>query len=283
MMRLTRKARTRLVIAVLAVSLVLAVVLAVALANAAAERRRLEEERQKNEGKQPVVTTPSGTPPSLLSGYRLLAEGVTDFSLLYFGDASIFGNGASDFLGNGNVTVSYPYRLQIREGLRERYRAPGGFRGRVYPHVSPSFEIGLADFIASPLNFRLAVLAPGSENLGTVAGATFGRGFGSDLESMIRGIRSSRPYCDVLLVVPHASSAEEAEAILSLAAHYGLVAVDTRAIFTADPTLLHAEGEHAGLPNDRGHAAYAAAILAAIDDAVTEGKVTPPLPTERLY
>ncbi len=283
MKRLTKKTRRLLTVTALALMVALSVMLAVALIGDAVERRRLEEERREKENGQPIVTAPSTTPPSLLSGYRLLSQGISDFELLYFGDATIFGYGASDFYGERNDTSAYPYRLQIRAGLRELYCAPEGFLGRVYPHITPSFEIGLADLIASPLNFRLAILAPSSDNVSATEGATFGRGFTPDLESMIRGIRSSRPYCDILLVIPHSATDEEAEAILSLAAHYGLVTADVRPAFTADATLVHTEGEHTGLPNDRGHTAYAEVILAAITDAADREHVSPALPAWRLY
>ncbi len=287
MMRLRKKAQLALLIAVLAVAVALSAILAVAMAGDAAERRRLEEERLERENEQPFVTSAPQTPPSLLSGYRLLSSGVSDFSLLYFGDASIFGLGASDFYGAEDDPAAYPYRLKIRAGLRESYDAPGGFTGHVYPYASPSFETGLADLIAtydaSLLNYRLAVLAPGNENVSATGGPTFGRGFAADLESMIRGIRSSLPYCDVLLVVPHTATEEEAAAILAVASHYGLVTVDVRQAFAADATLMHAEGEHRGLPNDSGHTAYAEAILAAITAAANSGHTSPSLPADRLY
>ncbi len=287
MKRPSRRVRLALLIAVASLTVALAVALAITLAADAAERRRLEEERQRNENDQTIVTGTPLAPPSLLSGYRLLFEGISDFSLLYFGDASIFGHGSSDFYGEGSDTAAYPYRLKIRAGLREAYGAPAGFVGHIYPHVSPSFELGLADMLASYdptyLNYRLAVLAPGSENLGSADGSSYGRGFGADLESMIRSLRTSLPTCDILLVVPHAATETEAEAILALAAHYGLIAVDARPLFTADPTLLHTEGEHTGLPNDRGHTAYAEAILGAIATAADSAYTSPALPTGRLY
>lgn len=287
MKRLTRRKGRALLIAAASLAVALSVVLAILLAADAAERRRLEEERRKNENDQTIVTTTPATPPSLLSGYGLLSEGISDFSLVYFGDASIFGHGASDFYGAGNDTAAYPYRLQIRTGLREAYGAPGGFVGHVYPYADPSFELGLADLLASYdasyLNYRLAVLAPGGANAGNAAGSTFGRGFAADLESMIRGIRSSLSYCDILLVVPHTATPTEAESILALASHYGLVAVDARTVFATDPTLTHTEGEYAGLPNDRGHTAYAEAVLAAISAAVEGEHTMPSLPGERLY
>lgn len=280
--------------ATIVLCLALGTVLGVFLVRERAERARLEAERERLEAEKPLTPLP-GNHPSRLSGYRLLAEGVTDFNIYYYGDETMLGEGASDLaLKHGDVSAA-PYRLQLREALRTQYAAPEQLAGRICPVRAPSFERGAAEFAAyhdpvgmteASLNFRLAVLAPGAANETASAESAmpYGHGFAADLETLVRSIRARSVYCDILLVVPHSEDATSprAAAILALGEYYGLVTVDMRARF-AEGGLVHTEGAQAGLANDQGHAAYAEAIATAIFAAAAEGLTAPAIPAERLY
>ncbi|MBQ2718518.1 MAG: SGNH/GDSL hydrolase family protein [Clostridia bacterium] len=279
---------------------ILAAVLAVALATTlivlrardAAEQQRLEEERSRLDATAGITTdSTEGVHPSRLSGLQLLRAGITDFNLYYFGDEAICGQGASSF--RGTEPEGAPYRLKLRSLLQETYAAPSHFVGRVATNseAAPfSFADGALDFSGTynpgdtmgvtGLNYRLAVIAPGAAN--ETAG---GRGFASELETLLRTLRGTAEYCNIILVVPHGESAdsERAEAILALGARYATVVVDMRAVFVGHPEYLHTEGASAGLPNDAGHTAYAEAIAAAIGEAAATATPLPPLPAGRLY
>ena len=290
-----RKKNTRIAlitgIAAAAVTVVLAAALIASLARDAAEKRRLEEEKSRLDATLGVTTTVGDTHPSRLSGLQLLRAGVTDFNLFYFGDEAICGRGASSPLGTDPAGA--PYRLKLRERLREEYAAPSHFAGRVVTNnaLEPfSFAAGAEDFSgtynpgdtvgATGLNYRLAIVAPSEANT-----AASGRGFASETETFLRSLRTRAEYCDVVLVIPHEESAdsERAEVILALSEHYGCVTVDMREVFAGHPEYLHTEGEAAGLPNDAGHTAYAEAIAEAIATAARTASAPSPLPTERRY
>ncbi len=284
------------IVLLLSLVLVLALVaaLAVGLIRSARERAALEREREEQsklaDKNHASVTRPPR--PSQMSGLELLAAGnIANTVLYYFGDDTLYGRGAAEELGI-NATS---YRTILKAGLAEALGVqPQEVRGRVYEgdatedgSFSPSLAALAADLsYYRTLNFRILLLTPTART--AEAGLEASRdpytgSFVSDLETLLREVRENHPLCDIILTVPHDANADTAEAMLALAAHYGLVSVDMRAVFADGEGLVHTAGESLGYPTEAGHRAYAEAILTAILTAADEGYSVTPLPTTRLY
>lgn len=259
---------------VLAVLILLAVLLSAVLGvltyRAREEERRLREaqaEASREADRQAALATTAPPPPEH-RGLTLLAARTEDLRIFYLGGRSAYGPGTGDLLLNAHC-----WRTVLRDSLREELGFPlVGFVSRRYAPC-PSFAEAELEFREAYLaydTFRLAVLVPEREMIGTST-----RGFAAGLETLLVAMREAAPYTDILLVVPPDADGEEAAAILALAAHYGLLSVDTREPLA---TLLGEEGA----PTAEGHTKMAELILGALLSAAEE---PPPYitPSDRLY
>ena len=296
--KITKKQAILLLLSLLLV-LVLTAALATGLVLAARERAALEREREEQSALadrlHAGVTRPKH--PNNMTGLELIAAGNANLLFMgYFGDETLYGRGAAEELAINTVS----YRTMVQEGLGEWLGvAPVG---RIYDDnflnpreepdhdattFNPSLSLIAADlaYTAPFYSYRLMLLSPTARTAEAGRegdGGAYTGDFIADLETLLREVRENYPLCNIVLTVPHDADAETAADMLALAAHYGLISVDLRETFENGEGLVHTEGPDLGYPTEDGHRAYADAILAAIQAAVSEGHSITPIPETRL-
>ena len=85
---------------------------------------------------------------------------------------------------------------------------------------------------------------------------------------------------DVVCIIQHDQTDEDAEAIIAIAEYYGVICVDMRGVFDGKESQLLTKD---GLPNIKGNEAYADEIFPYLKKAITEQKETTVCPEEMLY
>ena len=287
----------RILIALAAVAVLLIILFAVAMTQSARIRAALEEARDRLEAnKTPTTTAPPRAP---LPGYLSLKNrAIGAMKLFYYGDDTVYGRGsgtmpadpANEGAGQG------AYSMLLHKAIAEAYNGGASIGGRIttYTKEPHTTEVLTNDFLNNyfyyGMDFRLAILSPSDRILEKNAEVKAKDGYvgtltgdaGKDIEDMIRTIRESAPYCDILLAIPYDASASLADTLLALGGHYGLVVADLRPIGATDG-MVHTEGEDIGFPTAQGHRAIADAILAAIAEAVDAGHKSIDIPSTKLY
>jgi hypothetical protein len=262
-------AQRNLIIVLIVLAVLLTAALGVGYAINLRETERLRDEQSRLEDRTPLgeITTPA--PIVGTNGYRLLADGKSyGLGTFYFGDETLYGRGMTEIEGSTNYNLP-SWRKMLTDELRAAYG--GGLGGTVITLVQTNTLTLAAEVFARNATLNgpdmLAVLAP-SDATAKAGAAAHGEGysFAAELEGCLRKMREASPHCDILLAVPYNASAEVAEAILALAGHYSLRAVDLRTLLAEDG-LVHPDGPHAGYPTEAGHVAMAAALKAEIDAA----------------
>ena len=270
-LQLSEREKGALLAALVLLAVLLATLLGLLIYEAAEEERRLREEQAEasREADRLAALTTEAPPPPEYRGLTLLRMGNEELKIFYLGGRSAYGT------EEGRPTIGgHSWRTVLRDRFSEElgYRLAGFVSERYMP--TPTFAEGELEFreayLSSHGTCRLAIVAPEREMIGT-ARASFGEG----LETLLLAMREAAPYTDILLAVPPDADAEEAETILALAAHYGLVAVDTR---TPLAGMLGGDG----LPTAEGHTAMAELILDALL-AAAEEPPTQLTPSDRLY
>lgn len=255
----------------------------------------LEELRDRLEAdKAPTTVAPSA--PKKTNGYASLASGgIGSMKLYYYGDDSLYGRGTGNtpaVMGEGAISTL------LHQTIGATYGRGGSIGGRILTYTGSvySTEVAANDFVTnlhhpkSPMDFRLAILAPSDATLEKNRETSAKDGYtgslcgeaGKDVEALVCTIREWAPCCDILLAVPHNASAALAEAILAIGEHYSLVTVDLRAIAAVDG-MVHESGADVGYPTAEGHRAIAEALAEAIAEAVEGGHVTEGMPSTKLY
>lgn len=268
---LSRKEKGTLLTVLLLLAVLLATLLGLLVHEAREEERRLREEEAEasREADRLAALATTAPPPPEYRGFELLAAGDEELKIFYLGGRSAYGT------AEGRPTIDgHSWRTVLRDRLREElgYRLAGLVSERYMP--TPSFAEAELEFreayLSSHGTCRLAVVAPERGMVG------IGRdSFATGLETLLLAMREEAPYTDILLVVPPSADGEEADAILALAAHYGLASVDTRAHLSG---MLGSDG----LPTAEGHTAMAELLLAALL-AAAEEPPTQLTPSNRLY
>ena len=266
----SQKEKGALLAALILLAVLLAVLLGVLVHRAQEEERRLREEQAEasREADRLAALITTAPPPPELRGFELLSARDENLRIFYLGGRSAYG------LGTGELSIdAHSWRTVLRDRLGETLGYPlvGYVSERYAP--CPSFAEGELEFRDTYWTFdtfRLAVVAPESEMIGTGT-----NGFAAGLETLLLAMRETAPYTDILLVVPPNAAEEEAVAILALAAHYGLTSIDTR-------TPLSGMLAGDGAPTAEGHTAMAELILSALL-AAAEEPPTQLTPSNRLY
>ncbi len=222
------------------------------------------------------------------SAYQLLKQKV-NFALYYFGDEAMLGAGTTTDRDNC-------YRLLTKSSLIEKYgygETVQPLPGRCCnlpsdvsdPLFAPSFFMGDRDirgsFSRSRL-YRLMLFAPGTGVPATTPEGEYTGEFKTDCERFLRNSKTAQPKMEILLIVGHADSDEQEEAMIALAAHYDMVLVNMKQSFAIqeDPSILFNAN---GTLSEAGHALYSKKIVEAIDAAVEAEKPLTVLPTQSLY
>ncbi len=228
------------------------------------------------------------TEASNSSAYQLFKKKV-NFALYYFGDEALLGEGTTTDRDNC-------YRLLTKATLIEKYgygETVQPLPGRCCnlpsdasdPLVAPSFFKGDRDirgsFSRSRL-YRLMLFAPGTGVPAATPEGDYTGEFKTDCERFLRNSKTAQPKMEILMIVGHADSDEQEEAMIALAAYYDMVLVNMKQSFAIqeDPSILFNSN---GTLSEAGHALYAKKIVEAIDAAVEAEKPLTVLPTQSLY
>ena len=104
--------------------------------------------------------------------------------------------------------------------------------------------------------------------------------FGKEYEKIVLKAKNHNKNSDVICIIEHDQSDEEAEAIIRISEHYELLCVDMRSPFeSSQETLLFEDGE----PNEQGHQLYADEIFKVLKKAVEEKRGTKELKTTGVF
>ena len=276
---MSRTGKRNVIILSLIIVAALIVLSAVAIARAAANRAALEDAQNRyEESKNPTATAkPSGL---VTDGYLRLGSGEAGTMMVhYFGDDTFYGRGTGEALSesaNGSILTL------LHESLAATY-AGGSLNGRIPPYNGEVKSTGdvIYDFagcLSAGWNIRLSVLAPSDDTIAkNREDATLTGNASTDLEALVRMLRTTAPCCDILLVIPHNASDALAAIITEIGTDYSLLTVDLRPIGRT-AGMVHESGENAGYPTAEGHRAMAEAIAERIAGAVDSGYSIPAMP-----
>lgn len=104
--------------------------------------------------------------------------------------------------------------------------------------------------------------------------------FGKEYEKIVLKAKKSNQNSDVLCIIEHDQTDEEAEAIIRISEHYELLCVDMRPHFESEgETLVDEDGE----PNEQGHQLYADEIFKSLREAVDEKRDARELKLEGVF
>lgn len=228
------------------------------------------------------------TEASNSSAYQLLKKKI-NFALYYFGDEAMLGEGTTTDRDNC-------YRLLTKATLIEKYgygETVQPLPGRCCnlpsdvsdPLSAPSFFEGDRDIRGSfgrSRLYRLMLFAPGTGVPATAPEGDYTGEFKTDCERFLRNCKTAQPKMEILMIIGHADSDEQEEAMTALAAHYDMVLVNMKQFFAIqeDPSILFNAN---GTLSEAGHALYAKKIVEAIAAAVEAEKPLTVMPTQSLY
>ena len=267
--------RNIILLSLILIAAILIALSAVAISRSAAIRAALEDAHNRyEESKNPTTTKPTGL---VTDGYLRLGRGdAATMMVHYFGDDTFYGRGTGAALSE---SASGSLLALLHETLAATY-ASGALNGRIPPYNGEvkSTDDAIYDFagcLSAGWNIRLSILAPSDATIAKNSEDSdlTGNAF-TDLDALVRMLRTTAPCCDILLVIPHNASDALADVITALAAEYALLSVDLRPIGKT-AGMVHADGEDAGYPTAEGHRAMAERIAAAIADAVESGYSIP--------
>ena len=282
-----------LIVLLLLVTIFLLALSVVAVTQNARIRAALEEMRREKEATDSFTST---TPrdPVKTNGYVSLKDGkIGTMCLYYYGDDTFYGRGSGTAPDTSAEGAS---ATLLHRALCGAYEIRGNNRGRILEYRENLYttEEVARDFLlyrlVAAIDYRLTILCPSDAILSQNEAKLNENGYngiltgdsGKDVEALVRSIRESMPYGDVLLAVPHNASDTLAEVITAIGAHYDLLTVDLRGIAAVDG-MVHTSGDDAGYPTAEGHRAIADAIAAAIAEAVESGRQTTGIPQAKLY
>ena len=278
--------RNIILLSLILVVILLSALFTVAILRSAEIRAALEDAYNRyEEEKKPTTTTAPQAVISTDGGYKKLGKGAAASMMVhYFSDDTFYGRGLGQPL---STSVGGSALSLLHRALTDTY-AGGSLSGRIpnYTGNVQSTSDMLYDFngsLGEGWDIRLSILVPSDATIAKNSeDASLSGNAGTDIEALIRELRASAPYCDILLAVPHNASDTLADAILAIGAHYGLVTVDLRPIGRT-AGMVHTEGDDIGYPTAEGHRAIAERIAAAIAEAVDAGREIPELPQTKLY
>lgn len=235
-----------------------------ALYNAELEKIREEREKAEKERQEYLEKLRSYTV------YQRLAERTISVNVLYLGDEVTYGAG-----------VARPSEDSWRILLKEKYKkywsqnvigTEGSHRHSTDGDDVLDYARKFAKSFVQLYPLHLAYLCIGSDEANT--------DFAYRYELIVEVVKQNNALADVVCIIQHGQSDEDAEAIMQIAEHYGAICVDMRPLFEGREEELLTED---GLPNVKGNEVYADAIIAEIRKAVDEDKQLIPCPEERLF
>ncbi len=222
------------------------------------------------------------------SAYRLLRDG-DPFCFYYVGDGDTYGVGAS--------APDSCWRYATFRSLRENYYPADKQKdllGRLCNPFSdgsfivPNYYTAAEDLRLSSLYFpffRFMLFAPGpgmEEANRHLTREEYQCSAERKTELFLRQAKTFLQTGDILLIITHRDSDEQAAALRALAGHYNLLLCDMREVFASykgSETLKTADGTL----TDSGHRLYTDTILATVKAAVEAGRDAVSLEGDYLY
>ena len=235
-----------------------------ALYNAELEKIKEEREKAEKERQEYLERLRSYTV------YQRLAERTISVNVLYLGDEVTYGAG-----------VPKPSEQSWRILLKSRYKrywsqnvigTEGSHRHSTEGDDVLDYARKFAKSFVQLYPLHLAFICIGSDE----ATADFAYRY----ELIVEVVKENNALADVVCIIQHGQTDEDAKAIMQIVEHYGAVCVDMRPLFEGREEELLTEND---LPNEKGNEVYADAIIAEIKRAVDEDKQLFPCPDERLF
>ncbi len=201
------------------------------------------------------------------SPYQRLADKSMSSTIFFLGDRVIYGSGVNP------ITESFRVLLKNRcaeafPGGTERYE---GSAQNGYINALTLSEEKMSGFVKK-CKLHLLILSIGSRE--------DYEDFGFFYERIIRLAKEYNPKSDVICIIQHGQTDEDAEIIENLCLHYDLLCVDMREHFEGrEAELTTAEN----LPNVEGNKIYADVIFDVLKTAVDEERKTEEAPPSGIY
>ena len=207
--------------------------------------------------------------------YQRFQERSLNIHVLYLGDEVMYGAGVDP--------RTQSFRILLRN-MYKKYFNPNIIGTELTPKKGENifnYSRNAITAFTSLYDLHLTYISIGSDESYT--------NFAYEYERIVRTAKLPRQrdngedkgkLSDVLCIIQHDQSDEDAEAIIAIAEYYGVICVDLRGIFDGRENTMLDEN---GLPNIKGNEIYADEIFPYLKKAITELKETPPCPDEMLF
>ena len=226
------------------------------LENLKNERDEYEKEQKETQEKLKNYTV-----------YQRFADGSFPIYVLYLGDATMYGAGV-----NPNTQS---FRILLKQMYRDFTKNAIGTEISSRVNTEDVFKQALSSVKAyvGTYPLHLTYLCVDSDEKYT--------DYASNYEAIVRAAKEASDKADVVCIIHHNQSSEDAESIKKIAAHYGTLLVDMRSAFEdAGASSLESKD---GIPNVEGNKLYADTIFAELKKAINESKAIKPTPSEPLF
>lgn len=227
------------------------------------ELEKLKEERKEQEKEQQLTKEKLKN----YTVYQRFADGSFPIYVLYLGDATMYGAGVAP--------STQSFRILLKQMYKDLTENVIGTELTSRTNIENAFKRALASVKAFSNEYplHLTYLCVDSNEKYT--------DYASNYEAIVRVAKEANDKADVVCIIHHNQSSEDAESIKKIAAHYGTLLVDMRPIFDDAGALSLASED--GIPNVEGNQLYADTIFAELKKAIDENKAIKPTPSECLF